>query len=175
MADEEKQEQEGKAGSPLRSTLIVVTGIVLVSAILAVVLYKFVLSGMLAGPAEAEPKDPIDIIPQAATPIELESMQAAVLTDDPEAPVPILIFQVVLFCSTPETTDLIESRKSWFTTMVAELHRNRTLTEVNDRYTQDAILKQVTQKANDLLKRFGAPEEYYVLESKYKQFSPIVP
>jgi len=175
MADDEKQGKASKGGSPLLRTLMVVTGIVLVSAILAVALYYFVLRGMLTEDGGETPTELVDIIPDSATPFELDSMQAAVLTDDPEVASPILVFQVVLFCSNPETADLISARQQWFETMVSELHRNRTLTEVRDRYTQDAILKQVTQKANELLKRFSAPEDDRVLESRYKAYSDITP
>jgi len=175
MADEKNPEEGRKGLPPIVRTLLVVVGIVLVSAILALCVYQFALKGMLAGPGEEVPDDPVDLIPETATALELDSMQAAVMTDDPDAPGPILMYQVVLFCSTPEAEALVNNRKSWFETMVAELHRNRTVTEVNDRYTQEAILKQITQKANELLKRLGAPEEYKVLESKYKQFSPITP
>lgn len=172
MADEQNQEQAPKKKSSLLGTLIPLVVIVLCAAIAAVGLFMFVIKPRL-GDETKDPVETVETIPPEVTPLELESMQAAVQSSDPDMPGLVLVYQVVVYCADPLTSQFIQDKMAFFRPIVDRLHRNRTKSEVTDADIQDEILRQITMKFNDKLKELGAEEGQEVLESEYLKFTPI--
>ena len=144
MAEEVKEEkkQEGGGSSPVIKTAVIIGGVVLVPAITALLIAKFLILPMVATPEEETPKERVEQIPADAVTIEFEEAQATVLTDDPNAAAPLLLYQIAMVCNNAETMALVEAKKTWFTALLGQLHRNRTRSELNDPYMQETILKQ---------------------------------
>lgn len=170
MAEEKKAEAEAPKSS-LISKLIPLVIIVLVAAILALVLFSFVVRPRLGGTEEAKPETPMDTIPAEAVTYEMPEAQATVMVDSPDQPAPLLIYQLALVCKDQMTYDLIEQRKPFFSARLSDLFRNRTKGELNDPYVQESIRKQAMQKANTEIRKFSPAGTEEVLEVLYLKFA----
>lgn len=174
MAEEQNgEEQEPKRLSPLIKTIVAVGLSVLIPAILGIVTFNLVLRPMLAGGKEEEPAETIGAISPDVVTVKFDEAQATVLAEDPNAPSPLLIYQVAMACANPDTKTLIEdeNRKDYFTAMLAKLHRNRTRAELNDPYVQETILKQAKQEANQLLKKLAPAQDFQVIDVMHIKYA----
>ncbi|NJL73305.1 MAG: hypothetical protein HC888_18100 [Candidatus Competibacteraceae bacterium] len=169
MAEDNKAEAEAPKPSML-SKLIPVVIVVLVSAVLALVLFNFVVRPRL-GPGAVEPEVPADTIPAEAMIYEMAEAQATVMVDSPDQAAPLLIYQLALVCKDQMTYTLIETRKAFFSARLTELFRNRTRSELNDPYVQESIRKQAMQKANAEIRKFSPGGSEEVLEVLYLKFA----
>lgn len=169
---EEAAAAEEQQSSPLVKTLIGVGIIVLVSAILAAVTFQFVIRPLVAPAAAPEAAPPTDLIPPTAVSFDFPEMQATVLTDDPGAAAPLLMFQLSLLCANAETVTVIQSRQSLFVALVNKLHRNRTRSELNDPYVQESLLRNAEQEINALLGRLAVDgSAIRVMQADYLKFT----
>lgn len=171
MAEENKAEGVAEKKSVL-STIIPLVVVVLVSALLALAIFNFVIRPRLGGEVASEP-DPVDALPMGVMTYELPEAQATVLVEGPDQTAPLLIYQLALVCRDLPTHTLIDQRRAFFNARMAELFRNRTRAELNDPYVQDSLLKQARQKANTELRKFdpkGTQEVIEVLYLKYAIF-----
>ncbi len=172
MAEEQQDVAQGEKKSNKMVGVLIMGGIViLVPAILALVVFQFILRPMLHSPEATvkEPVEQVEEIPAGTVTIDFPEAQATVLTDDPDSSSPLLIYQVSMACS-PDALTLIETNKAWFTAMLNKLHRNRTWSELNDPYIQETILKQAKQEANLLLKKLVPNGKQKIVEVMYLKF-----
>jgi hypothetical protein len=117
--------------------------------------YTFVLAPKLettatAPNAQAPAEEPI---PAEAVAYDFPEAQAALLSDDPSVPTPVLVYSVTIICSNEKTHALIDKNRQWFVAKLAELHQNKTRTELNDPQVEKSILEQTREQANSLLRR----------------------
>jgi flagellar basal body-associated protein FliL len=169
MADEKKADAEAPKPSTL-SKLIPIVIVVLVSAVLALVLFNFVLRPRL-GTQEAAEEIPSDSIPPETMIYEMAEAQATVIADSPDQAAPLLIYQLALVCKDQMTYTLVETRKAFFSARLTELFRNRTRSELNDPYVQESIRKQAAQKANAEIRKFSPGGTEEVLEVLYLKYT----
>jgi flagellar basal body-associated protein FliL len=169
MAEDNKADAEAPKPSML-SKLIPILIVVLVSAVLALVLFNFVLRPRL-GTQEAAPELPSDSIPAETMLYEMAEAQATVMVDSPDQAAPLLIYQLALVCKDQMTYTLVETRKAFFSARLTELFRNRTRSELNDPYVQESIRKQATQKANAEIRKFSPAGTEEILEVLYLKFT----
>lgn len=169
MAEENKAD-EAAAGKSIVSTLIPLVIVVLVSALLALALFNFVIRPRIGGEAAA-PSGPVDVMPAGVTTFELPEAQATVMVEGPDQAAPLLIYQLAFVCRDQATHALIEQRRPFFNARMGELFRNRTRAELNDPYVQDSLLKQARQRANQELRKFDPKGSQEVLEVLYLKFT----
>ncbi len=173
MADDENVEPQGSGGSKLIRTLITVGIVVLVPMILALLTANFILIPMLSEESNPEAATTEDGLPGDAVIVEFEEDRASLVSPNPDEPAPLLMYQVVMAVDDPAAATVIEGKKPLFRAMLSELHRNRTRSELNDRYVQDTILEQARQKANQLLEQLapgGGHTVYKVMYTSYTIF-----
>ena len=170
MAEEQNEDQEQKKSSPLLMNLIMVAAVVLVPAILGLVTFKFVLMPALDTGEEEALTEVTDLISADVVIVDFDEAQATVNAGADTVP-PVLIYKVALACANAETAQLILARKSWFTSMIGKLHRNRTESELSDPIIQESILKQVKQEANRLLKKFAPDDAMQVIQVMHVKYA----
>lgn len=159
-------------GKSLVSTLIIVSIMILVPAILALVLYLFLLRPMLAAPVVEEPVVE-GALPETMQMIQFEKKQASVLPQGPDEAAPLLMYSVSFACKDPETAAVIEAKKAWFEAKLLELHSNRTRKELDDPKVREAIERQAKQDANSLLQRLAPGKNMEVLEVMHTEFTVV--
>lgn len=167
----EAEKAPEKTSSSIVKTAIVVGVCILAPAIVGLLVYQFVIAPRLA-PSE-EPKTPIAegaYSPTIET-IELPQDKATVLSDDPNLVPPLLMYQVAIVCDSLETRTIIEQRLPHFIALVSKLHRNRRLSELNDPYVQESILRQAKQEGNLLLKQFAPEGTHEIIEVMHLSFT----
>ena len=181
MAEETAPEtKEAKKGSPLVKNIILGVAAVIVPAIIALVVFLFVLKPMLAAPGadghgetkvEEEKESEEGLSPEVEV-MEFQESQATLVPPSPDAGAPVLTYQVAFTCKNHETAVLIEEKKPLFVAMIAKFHRNRTRTELNDPYVQDTLLKQIKEGANTLLKQLAEKKNNVaVVDAIYVKFA----
>ena len=174
MAEEEQQneeqEQVEKKPSKLLMNLIMVAAVVLVPAILGLLTFKFILMPALDTGEEEVVTEVVDTISAEVVIVDFDEAQATVNAGANTVP-PVLIYKVALACANAETAQLILARKSWFTSMIGKLHRNRTESELSDPIIQESILKQVKQEANRLLKKFAPDDAMQVIQVMHVKYA----
>lgn len=171
MADEENvEEQESGGGSKLIRTLVTLGIVILVPMILALLAANFILLPMLSEEPAPEAATTEEGLPADAVLVEFEEDRASVVTKGDGGAAPLLMYQVAMAVDSPGTAALIESKKPLFRALLSELHRNRTRSELNDRYIQDTILEQARQKSNQQLEQLapgGGHTVYKVMYTSY--------
>ena len=174
MADAQDAEpKDKKASNAMVGTAVRLGLIILVPAVLALLLFFFLVKPMLAPTDLSAPADQVDTIPATAVTITFDETQATVLTDNAAGPAPLLVYQVAMACSDSPTMATIEGKKAWFTSMVNRLHRNRSRAELNDPTVQEAILRQARQEANQLLKRLAPGASGEVIEVMHLKYTIV--
>jgi flagellar basal body-associated protein FliL len=176
MAEEEplaeEQDKAGGKSSGLVRNIIIAGIIILVPAILALVIYNFIISPIVAGNSDAEaPPEKIETIPAEAMSFVFPEAQATVLSTESDVSSPLLIYQVALVCADQATWALVEAKQTWFESLINKLHRNRTRQELNDPVVQETILKQSKQEANQLLRKFNPGGTEEILEVMHVKFA----
>ena len=162
--------RKGGAGALIR-WLILLVGAVVAAALLALLLYMFVLKGMLSG--EKPPAEPEPSIPVTATPVKFEqAIVSARKPASPAAPAALLLYTVTLLCSTPETAALVETHKSMFIDMLRELHSGHPREDLDDPMLRKNIQRQAVIKGNELLTRITGQEneQMRILEAYHDGF-----
>lgn len=168
MADEQAPEQ---SGSPVVRGLIFGGIVVLTAAIAGLLVFRFLLQPMLA-PAEAGAPEGL---PPGMITYDFPEMNVSVIPDDPEFPTPILIFQVAVACKNPLTAELIAANRSWFMSMLNDVHQYKTKSELNDPQVKESMRRQAMQKANALLGELAPGQDVEVirvLHTKYFVYDP---
>ncbi len=168
----EEQTDAEKKGSLLR-TLIIVGICVLAPAIVGLLAFQFFISPRLEAAALEETPPIESAFPAGVTTIELPEDRATVISDDPNFVPPLLVYQVAIVCDSQETADIVNTRRAHFIAMVSKLHRNRTMSELNDPYVQESILRQARQESNVLLEQFAPGAGHEVLEVMHLSFTLI--
>ncbi len=179
MADAKKTEESPQAApkkSSMVKTIIIALVMVLVPAVVAVALVVFVV--LPRTPAKGEHKEAEktehaeEALPEGIVTVDFPEAQVNVLPDTPGGPAPILTYAVSMaFSGGEEGKKLIEEHKSWFTSMLGKLHRNRTRAELNDPQVEESILKQAKQEATALLKKLSPESEIKVVEVMHTKFA----
>ncbi len=193
MADakktEEKEAPAPKQSSSLVKYILLAAVMVLVPAGIAVALVLFVVQPRLAAPAEktkhAETMEE-EAFPAEAFTVDFDEAQANVMTENPNAPAPILTFAVSMVMTGGKAGEsggghgggggdarvkLIKDKQSFFTALLGKLHRNRTRKELNDPQVQESILKQAKQEANVILKKLYPEQNIQVIEVMYTKYA----
>jgi len=180
MADEKAPEQQGqqKASSNIIKLLLIGGASILVPAVVAVVVFLFVLKPILVkSNTDTSPVENVtdvgDTIPSTAVIVKFDEAQATVISQKSDSPSPLLIYQVALSCSGPEVSAVIEGKKEYFTALINKIHRNRTQTELNDPGVQEALLKQTKNEANQLLKKLAPGINGNILEVMYLKYTIV--
>lgn len=142
-------ENTGKSASSWRMQLIIAGVVVLVSAVLALALFVFVLrpwlegeQGSAAGPAMGE---------YFAV---FADLQVTGLPDNRDQIQPILQTTITLACDSQETLALVERFKPYFQDMLVELYSAKTRSQLSDPFEKDILRVEAARKANDLLGQF---------------------
>ena len=172
MAEEENVEQQAPSRASKLIRSVVTLGIViLVPMILALLAVNFILLPMLAEePADQDTPEESGL-PADAVIVEFEEDRASLVAQSPDESAPLLMYQVAMAVDSTGTATLIENKKPLFRAMLSELHRNRTRSELNDRYIQDTILEQARQKANQLLRQLAPNAEHTVYKVMYTSYT----
>jgi len=113
-------------------------------------------------------------IPESSATFGFEQASTTVCSDEPNGPSGILQYKVAVVCSNEETLKLVEKNKDWFVAMLAELHSNKTRSELMDPQIKKSIQKQALQEANSLLRRFElkqAKTEPSIIEVLHMEFN----
>ncbi len=178
MADEKAPEQQApqKSSSSLVKVLLIGGASILIPAISAIVVFLFVLKPMLVDNSDATSAtavDASDAIPATAVIVKFDETQATVITQKADAPSPLLIYQLAMSCSDSDVSAVIESKKEYFTALINKIHRNRTRTELNDPGVQEALLRQVKNEANQLLKKLSPGIKGTILEAMYLKYTIV--
>jgi len=168
MADEAANKE---GGSKFLGTLIISGIMILLPATLALGLYVFVISPMLAEPETAPVEEVSDLLPATVQTVDFPEERASVQTQDPNEAAPILIFQCSVACANLPTVEIITKHQAWFQAKFLELHSNRTRQELSDPHVKQAILRQAKQEANALLKRLSPLPELEVLEVMHLKYA----
>ena len=173
--------EEPKGGKPAKKSgglgqIIVMLVLVIVSAVWGMAIYKFVLAPKLDGQEQKHAEDDEgDSIPAGAVAFDFPEATTAVTSSDPNASNSVLIYAVSLVCENEETKALIEKNKQWFTSMLSDLHRNRTKEELSDPAVEKSILEQAKEQANSLLRRLEADpkkkEELKIIQALHLKFA----
>lgn len=177
MGDEPKAAKPAAKSGGGIGQIIVMLVLVIVSAIGGMAIYKFVLAPKLEGnDKKAKVEEESDVIPAEAIAFDFPEATAAVANSDPNAPNAVLIYSVSLVCENEETKALVEKNKQWFTSMLSDLHRNRTKEELNDPAVEKSILEQAKEQANGLLRRLQpeGKEEMKIIQALHLKFSVFV-
>jgi flagellar basal body-associated protein FliL len=176
----EEQEVSAPKRSPLVGYLVMGGLVVVVPLVLAGLVFQFVLKPVLMPEGEEEAHaeedhhaEVADAYPVGAMPVEFPDSQSAVLSDDPELAAPVLLYKVAMVAMDEHTQHVISEKQVFFMAMLDKLHRNRTRSELNDPQTQEAILKQAKQEANNLLKKLDPTAHDGVLDVMYVKFGLI--
>lgn len=179
MADAKKTDETPKDApkkSSLVKTIIIALVMVLVPAIIAVALVVLVVLPKMAH-KDGEKKEPekteeSEKLPEGIFTVDFPEAQVNVLPDTPGGTAPILTYAVSMaFSGGEEGKKLIEEHKSWFTSMLGKLHRNRTRAELNDPQVEESVLKQAKQEATALLKKIAPKSEVKVVEVMHTKFA----
>lgn len=163
--------------SGMMGKLIALVVVVLIAAVGGLLTYKLVLAPTLdrKEPVKAEHDEEEDeeTIPEGSIPFDLPEAQAEVRAEDPNMPNSILMYSVSLVCANEETHLLVEKNKQWFISMLADLHRGRTKTELRDDKVKRSIESQALQEANSILRRFQKEpnEEIRIIKVLHLKFS----
>lgn len=168
MADE-------PAATPKRSSsivrlLIMVVGAVLAAAIVALLLYKFVLAPMLSGQAEKKPEPEF---PATAVWVDFDQASTtAVMPPGSNLPASLLMYTVSLCCSNQITADLVNNNKAWFVDELRELHSHHTREQLDDPMLLKNIQKQALLRCNEILDQLqgGKNPANRVLKVTHKDF-----
>tara|TARA_R110001592_G_scaffold15556_3_gene67644 strand:- start:470 stop:1003 length:534 start_codon:yes stop_codon:yes gene_type:complete len=175
MAEEQNTEKsEKKPASPMVKNGIMFAMAIVIPAILAFVLYSFIIKPKF-GPEEEMAKTPtvVDPFPVTMTEMIFDEQQISVATEDPDMVAPMLITQVTLMCRDPETAAVVDSRKSLFAAMILKMHQGRTRAELNDSLVRNSILQQIKQQSNILLKRINPEADLMVLDALHLKFTMV--
>ena len=123
--------------------------------------------------AEEEHKDSEGGIPPDAVTFDLDDAQATVMPDPNSTSSPVLMYSVSLVCSNLETSELVKKNKQLFVAKVAELHRFRTKSELNDPTVEKSILRQALQDCNALLKQLQKKPnpEFRIVEALHVKYA----
>ncbi len=181
MADEKApgQQEQKKSSSIIVKLLIIGGASVLIPAISAVLVFLFVLKPMLVADKEGGEAsnsvvvDSSDTIPPTAVIVKFDEAQATVITQRPDSPAPLLIYQVAMSCSDQNVSTVIDSKKEYFTALINKIHRNRTRTELNDPGVQEALLRQIKNEANQLLNKLSPGIKGGILEVMYLKYTIV--
>jgi flagellar basal body-associated protein FliL len=165
MAQEVAKENAApKPGAAMLPAILFGVAAVVVSAVLAGVVYLFVLQPLLSPATKEEhaehAEDHGDPIAAETKSFEFPDETTTVMTKEPGQGDMILQYQVGVICNNEEALHLIEERLTYFKAKIAERHRNRTREELVDPFVQQTIRNQIKQDANTLLKRMAhAPQK----------------
>ena len=171
MAEEEQVETEEAKGPSLISKLVPIAITVLVPVILALVVTKIFFLPILAGEVEVEDTAAFDPIDPAEVTLRFEMPHATVLTESDDRSRYVLMYTVILVCSTEATFLLITEEEDRFMGMVSTIHRNRTKKLLDDPQFQDHLMSQTQEELNILLRRLRPEEKHEIREVTYLQFS----
>jgi hypothetical protein len=162
------EEQAAPRGGSILRMLIFAGIIILIAAIAALLVFRFVLQPMLNPPEEIEV--PADQLPATMVTVNFSQDQVSVIPDDPDMPTPILIYEVAMACNIPEALTIIDANKAWFSSMLSDLHQYKTKEELNDPLVKESIQRQAQQKANDLLKRLAPALDVRVIKVMHTRY-----
>lgn len=160
MAEEQEgkgAQQAGKAKGGLSK--FIVLGVVVVGfAIAGLLTYQFVIRPMLVPPGEGQtegeeqiPEE--DLIPEGTVALDFDEARSDVIPEEGSERSSILLYKVSFVCANPETVAVIDANKQWFVSMLAEVHRGRTRTDLMDARVKASIADQALREANALLRR----------------------
>jgi flagellar basal body-associated protein FliL len=175
MPEEKATEAEAPKSSKKKSGLIVAAILLVAAAGGGLATYTFVVAPMFAE-SEAPPSDKADdTIPPNAVAYDFDEQQVGVRQEDANAPASVLMYSVSFICANPETQLIIDKNKQWFVAKLAELHRNRTKTELTDPQVEKEITRMALEEANSLLRRLQKKPDpaicvIEVLHLKYSVF-----
>ncbi len=180
MSDEKAPETQGqqKTSSNIIRLLLIGGASILTPAIVAVVVFIFVLKPVLVksdvdNSSTENVANVGDVIPPTAVIVKFDEAQATVISQKSDAPSPLLIYQVAMSCSDEEVSAVIEAKKEYFTALINKIHRNRTQTELNDPGVQEALLRQTKNEANQLLKKLAPEIKGNILEVMYLKYTIV--
>jgi hypothetical protein len=124
---------------------------VLGAAIVALLLYNFVLAPRLSDePAEAaEPRQPADYVQSVTVQFEQANVSAQKPVDD--MPASLLLYKVAFVVSNEYTAALVDNNRAWFLDMLRELHSGHPREKLDDPMLRRSIQKQAVIRANELL------------------------
>ncbi len=175
MADEDKKEEaeEGKKNglSPLIKKLLVGGIFLLLPAILGILAFKLVISPLLAPPG-VEDDQAVNMFPAGTASVDIEDIKVSVAGMDPSKPF-LLMFSVTLLCDSEATAQMLMDKTSLFKAKINELHRGRTMSEVNDVAQQGSLMTQMEIESNKLLKNLGADKSQRVLQAEYTDWMTV--
>ncbi len=175
MADENQAPEpaQPKQRSFLLRVVVPAASVLLVMAIAALALFKFVVLPRLTGDSETDTGleyDPIQIVA-----VPFDESYSALLMNDPDLPQSTLLYEVSFDCSNQITADLVTSHKAQFTNMLRRLHSNKKRDEVlDDPLLPETIQKQAVQEANSILIELqgNAIPENRIISVYHVQFYP---
>lgn len=157
--DERSPKPPAEAQSSMMRTLILVASVILVAAIGALLVLKFVLMPMLAednvDPSAPAPQSTIS--PTAVTVEFPESIVSVKMPPDSNVPASLLSFTVSLECHNPETAALVQAHNARFVDMINRQHEYKTRGELDDPRIKDSIQKAILLEANTILKQVQPP------------------
>lgn len=179
MAEGQAAEAQEPKKKSMVSTLIMLGIAILLPACVALVIYLMVLRPMLTpagteGEAGAHEKteeasETLEEFPEKSKVLTFDDLKANVLTEE-GAPQALVLFSVVMVVN-EEAGKLFEEGKDklgLFEADIVEKMRGRTRSELENAQVLDAILKQIRQKANQLLKQLEPKKEMEVYQVKFK-------
>lgn len=154
MSEEPEVIQDGEKKKAMPAFLrkaVSIGSAVLGAAIVALLLYNFVLAPRLAAePAEAaEIPQPADYVTSVTVPFEQANVSAQKPVDD--MPASLLLYKVAFVVSNELTAQLVENNKAWFLDMLRELHSGHPREKLDDPMLRRSIQKQAVIRANELL------------------------
>ncbi len=152
MADEETTAEptsEGK-GSLVRK-LGLALGIVMISAILGLVTFKFALAPLFASSENETP--PAELIPASAVTVAFDETFVNCIMPEEDMPMSQFVYQVTLECANPETAALVEANRARFNAAINDLHQFRKREDLTKQSVKSEIERQVLETANNTLLR----------------------
>lgn len=157
MAEENPQQVAQTPKSGGLSKFVMPIAVLLGAAVVALVLFKYVLLPRLSG--EPKPKEEVAEGPVELTPVEFPDFTTNVKTTNPEEASGLFIYSVTLECGSKLAAEVVGAHKSHFRDLISRLHEFKTREELNDPLFKDSVKKQVLQEANEALKEYLKHEE----------------
>lgn len=156
------------AGTSGLALWLVIGIIVMVSAIIALVLFLFVIRPMLG--AETEGQEPA--VPGTNF-AEFKDLQITGLPDDPNGTAPLLVLSITLACKNPETVQVIEANRPHFEGLLVDLYSSKTHRQLSDPLEKDLVREEAMRQANALLKECSPTMDLAITKVLHRKYTLV--
>jgi len=147
---------------------LVIAIIAMLSAVIALTLFLFVIRPMVSDGGESQTQTG-----PGTNLVELKDLQVTGLPDDPDGTSPILILSITLACKNPETVQVIEANRPHFEGMLVDLYSSRTHRQLSDPLEKDLVREEALRQANALLKECAPAMDLAVTKVLHRKYTLV--